>query len=89
MPTPRFSHVNTISVEMYADDTVIYYSAHDVSIAPSLCQSALSVLVEWCENNRSTINTKKSKIMAICRNDKAKLDWKTESLYTQIMHQGR
>ena len=70
-----------ISVEMYADDTVIYCSAHDVSIATSLCQSALSVLVEWCENNRLTINTQKSKIMAICRNDRAKLDWKTESLY--------
>ena len=74
-----------VSVEMYADYTVIYCSAHDVSIATSLCQAALSlilsVLVEWCENNRLTINTKKTKIMAICRNDRAKLDWKTESLY--------
>ena len=47
-----------VSVEMYADDTVIYCSAHDVSIATSLCQSALSVLVEWYENNRLTINKK-------------------------------
>ena len=70
-----------VSVEMYADDTVIYCSAHDVSIATSLCLSALSVLVEWCENNRLTINTKKTKIMAICRNNRVKLDWKTESLY--------
>ena len=74
-----------VSVEMYAGDMVIYCSAHDVSIATSLCQSALSlilsVLVEWCENNRLTINTKKTKIMAICRNDRATLDWKTESLY--------
>ena len=61
--------------------SITYCSAHDVSIATSLCQSALSVLVEWCENNRLTINTKKTKIMAICRNDRAKLDWKTESLY--------
>ena len=30
-----------VSVQMYADDTVIYCSAHDVSIATSLCQSAL------------------------------------------------
>ena len=60
---------------------MIYCSAHDVSIATSLCQSALSVLVEWCENNILTINTKKTKIMAICRNVRPKLDWKTESLY--------
>ena len=59
--------------------SVIYCSAHDLSIATSLCQSALSVLVEWCENNRLTINTQKTKIMAICRNNRAKLDWKTES----------
>ena len=46
-----------------------------------LVQSALSALAEWCQNNRLTINTKKTKIMAICRKDRAKFYWKTESLY--------
>ena len=55
-----FGQNKQISVEMYADDTVIYCSAHDVSIATSLCKSALSVLVDWCENNRLTIDTKKT-----------------------------
>ena len=44
-----------------------------------LVQSALSVSAEWCQNNRLTMNTKKTKIMAICRKDRAKFYWKTES----------
>ena len=57
---------------MYADDTIIYSSNCDVSIATSQCEEALKQLSAWCINNKLTINTKKTKVMSIARNDAAK-----------------
>ena len=46
-------------ISLYADDTVIYISHADVGDAIDFVQSDLNKLVEWCSDNKLTINSKK------------------------------
>ena len=69
-PTLFLLHVNDISdaVEqcqtlMYADDTVLYYSHHDIDLLTQAVQSDLNQLSSWCQKNQLTINSKKTKVM--------------------------
>ena len=48
-------------VSLYADDTVIYIDHNDVSEAVELVQNDLNNLSKWCERNKLTINSKKTK----------------------------
>ena len=48
-------------VSLYADDTVIYIIHSKVQIALQLLQKDLNKLVEWCTDNKVTINCKKTK----------------------------
>ena len=47
-------------VSLYADDTVIYLAHNNVQNALYLLQSDLNKLVEWCTDNKVTINCKKT-----------------------------
>ena len=51
-------------VSLYADDTVLYYSADKVEDAISVIQEDLLLLSNWCNKNRLTINCKKTKYCA-------------------------
>ena len=48
-------------VSLYADDTVLYISHNNIQTALQLVQSDLDKLVEWCTDNKVTINCKKTK----------------------------
>ena len=67
-----FETYKGVNIEMYADDTIIYSSNCDVSIAKLQREETLKQLSAWCINNKLTINTKKYKVMSIARNDVAK-----------------
>ena len=48
-------------VSLYADDTVIYISHKNVQEALQFLQKDLNNVVEWCRDNKVTINSKKTK----------------------------
>ena len=48
-------------VSLYADDTVLYYSSHNLNQAITIVQEDLVKLSQWCNKNRLTINCKKTK----------------------------
>ena len=53
--------LDSCKVSLYADDTVIYITHNNVQEALNLVQSDLNKLVEWCTDNKVTINCKKTK----------------------------
>ena len=56
--------INVVShstIHLYADDTVLYCSSHDPYTARNLVQIDLDNIVQWCTNNKLTINTNKTK----------------------------
>ena len=57
---------------LYADDTVVYMSDADKSIAHAGLQHDLYGLSRWCNLNRVTINVKKSKSMLFGTNNMLK-----------------
>ena len=54
---------DTVNTRFYADDTVIYYSSTDINEGARIMQNALTKVFEWCEENRLTMNVKKTKNM--------------------------
>ena len=52
---------DSCKVSLYADDTVIYITHNNVQEALQLVQNDLNRLVEWCTDNKVTINCKKTK----------------------------
>ena len=55
--------VSHSTIHLYADDTVLYCSSRDPYTARNLVQVDLDNIVQWCTNNKLTINTKKTKSM--------------------------
>ena len=53
--------LNSCKVSLYADDTVIYVIHKNVQEALLILQNDLNNLVEWCTDNKVTINSKKTK----------------------------
>ena len=53
--------LDSCKVSLYADDTVIYIAHKDVQNALVLLQHDLNNLIEWCSDNKVTINSKKTK----------------------------
>ena len=48
-------------VSLYADDTVLYVTNEDINVAISDIQEDLNNLAAWCDRNKLTINSKKTK----------------------------
>ena len=67
-------NANTGNVIMYADDTVLYASHDDPNTCIQLCQDMMNGLVSWCQKNKLTINTSKTKHMFVGRK-KAQVEW--------------
>ena len=68
--SPFFIYVNDLSnclerwqVVMYADDTMIYFSAHCCQNIEYRLNADLTNVVEWINNNYQTSNTSKSKFV--------------------------
>lgn len=57
------SVINSTSLHLYADDTVLYHASEDPVILFSNLQKKLNDLVAWCTMNKLTLNTKKTKAM--------------------------
>lgn len=60
------SHVFKYSnVELYADDTLLYFASGDVSIIESSLTSDLESVTQWLSANYLILNSTKSKIMLV------------------------
>lgn len=57
------SVINSTSLHLYADDTVLYHAVDDPVTLFSTLQVKLNDLVLWCTMNKVTLNTKKTKAM--------------------------
>ena len=55
--------LRSASVQMYADDTVLYVTGEDSKIATMSLQADLNRLVNWCKANKLSLNAKKTKQM--------------------------
>ena len=55
--------LNECKVKLYADDTVIYKSSVDHSIASRELQRDIDNFCEWCRENKLTVNSRKTKLM--------------------------
>ena len=52
-----------VKFQLYADDTVIYYSGEKVNEINDIIQKGVDKLFKWSEINQLTINTNKNKVM--------------------------
>ena len=59
------SHVYPCSVNLYADDTLLYCTGHDVTEATEKLQVSLNEVSKWYNGNRLALNADKSKCMVI------------------------
>ena len=61
------AELSSIDVNMllYADDTILYTEADNIELAVKRNQKAMNKVCEWCYLNRLSLNTKKTKHMAI------------------------
>ena len=50
---------------LYADDTVIYFADRNPQHACTMVEQTLLDVYEWCQQNRLTINIKKTKHMLV------------------------
>ena len=55
--------VEYCSINLYADDTTIYYSAKDPSIIRDLLGSDLACVAKWIEDNGLKINVSKTQLL--------------------------
>ena len=47
---------NLSNILLYADDTILYTSSEDMSVAIQNNQRVLNIVSEWCNINRLSIN---------------------------------
>ena len=66
-------HVNLGACNLYADDTLVYFSANDMDTLQENTQKCVSSNSEWYDNNQLVINTSKSNIMVITTRQRAVL----------------
>ncbi len=60
------------SVQLYADDTVIYTSKSDISEVQAILQADFNILEDWLLNNKLLLNKNKSVTMTFGTNPKLK-----------------
>ena len=53
------------NIDMFADDSTLYTSGHNVDEIQHSLQTNLNAVTTWCEENRMVINTAKTKCMLI------------------------
>ena len=58
-------NLSNTSVKLYADDTVIYSTNKEESIAYENVERDLKNLMNWCGKNQLTVNIKKNKTCII------------------------
>ena len=57
------SHVYTSSVNLYADDTLLYCYGNNLDEAREMLQKALAEICKWYDGNRLVLNVEKTKCM--------------------------
>ena len=62
-------HCNSL---MYADDTVVYCAHPNNKVVRKMLQSDLCKVQKWCNDNRLTLNIKKTKLMSFMSDHKRK-----------------
>ena len=67
---PLFLQNNSTFVDLYADDTTVYYIDQDKSALERHLQSSLDSLQKWCRQNGMVLNTEKTKVMLIMSRQK-------------------
>ena len=78
-----------VSITLYADDTILYTGHEDIYKAYAENLLAMTVLYDWCNQNRLSINLNKTKHMAIgkdCKNDLAIPSIKLNGLKNENVH---
>jgi hypothetical protein len=58
-------HVYPCSVNLYADDTLLYCTGNDINEASQKLQESLNTVSKWYDGNRLVLNASKSKCMVI------------------------
>ena len=61
---------NTSTIDLYADDTTIYYSCSNILMLERNLQKSLDCLQIWCRENGMILNTDKTKVMLITSRQK-------------------
>ena len=56
--------LKNVNVQLYADDTVLYYSGVSTSVITTQLQQDLNNFHNWCLSNKLTVNPSKTKMMA-------------------------
>ena len=60
------------TIDLYADDTTMYFSNKDKLMLESTLQSSLNCLQRWCRENGMILNIEKTKVMLIASRQKKK-----------------
>ena len=53
------------NIDMFADDSTLYTSGHNVDEIQRSLQNNLNAVTTWCEDNRMVLNVAKTKCMLI------------------------
>ena len=67
---PLFLENKSTFVDLYADDTTVYYIDQDKSALERHLQSSLDSLQKWCRQNGMVLNNEKTKVMLIMSRQK-------------------
>ena len=63
-------HVADCKIDIFADDTTIYFSHKDLSLINNVLQNELNNIKRWCDVNKLVINVTKTKAMVISTHQK-------------------
>jgi len=59
--------IGNCSVNLYADDTTIYYSSRDAQEAQDVLEAELGAVAHWIEQNHLKMNMSKTQLMVLSR----------------------
>ena len=59
-----------VFIDLYADDTTLYFIHTSQEIIEQNLQAALNELQLWCKNNGMILNSAKTKVMFVTTNQK-------------------
>ena len=78
--------VDTCTVNLYADDTTIYYSNKDPKLVQSTINSDLESIVSWIEMNALKMNVSKTQMMTLQRKSTKPAEAITVKIREEITH---
>ena len=64
--------VQNSEIQLYADDTVIHLANENLSKAANDLQGAINQFTQWCQENKLSLNTSKTKQMSFGTRSKVK-----------------